>query len=149
MSVEHNEVSAEEAFGAEVRLARESLDWTQESLARHLRDAGIRIDQAAVARLEQGKRAIRFNEAAELARLLGLDLRPYGATIMPLDEAGYRDAVQELQKIKDFEDQAAKNLEGARQVVSLRERDVAAWREQRLRLEAAIREYEGRSNGER
>lgn len=68
-------MTAEEWFGSQVRIAREARQWSQEALARTLRDeSGIGIDQAAVARLERGKRAIRLNEAVALARIFGIAL---------------------------------------------------------------------------
>lgn len=148
MSVEHMEISAEEAFGAQVRLAREARDWSQEGLARHLRDAsGISVDQAAIARLERGKRAIRLNEASALARVLGLDLKPYGDAVAELSEETYRETVEELERTRALEEKASKALAGARQVVGTRERDVTRLREQRMRLEEAIRAYEERKHG--
>lgn len=67
--------SDEHQFGVWVKNAREMRGWSQEALARHLKEtAGLDLHQSAVARLEGGKRAIRLNEASALAKLLGLDL---------------------------------------------------------------------------
>jgi transcriptional regulator with XRE-family HTH domain len=149
MCMEHTEISAEEAFGAQVRLAREARDWSQEALASHLRYAsGVSVDQAAIARLERGKRAIRLNEASALARVLGLDLQPYGDAVAELSEETYSETVEELEQIRALEDKASKALAGARQAVSARERDVTRLREQRVRLEEAIRAYEARQHGQ-
>jgi transcriptional regulator with XRE-family HTH domain len=153
MRVTHKEPSAEEAFGAQVRFAREAREWTQDALARHLRDAsGVSMDQAAVARLELGKRAIRLNEAVALASLLGLDLKQYGGKIAPLSDEQYPEALEHLDKVQALEQQASDALTHVRrtrdEALSRAERDLAAWREERIQLEAAIQEYERRAGGE-
>jgi transcriptional regulator with XRE-family HTH domain len=93
--VTHTEgLEPEHQFGAHVREAREDRGWTQESLARRLRDlAGIDLHQTAIARLEVGKRSITLNEAAALAQLLGLDLGAY------VDEASVGLSPEELARL--------------------------------------------------
>lgn len=66
--------SAEERFGAEVRQRRTARGWTQALLVRY---SGSTLDQSSMTRLELGKRAIRLNEAAALAGVLGIDLNSY------------------------------------------------------------------------
>ncbi len=48
---------------------------SQSRLAEMLATVGVDVHQTAIARLECGKRAVRFNEATALARVLDLDLR--------------------------------------------------------------------------
>jgi transcriptional regulator with XRE-family HTH domain len=151
MLVRHRDetISAEQHFGAQVREARETRGWSQEVLSRHLKQAtGMELHQTGLARLELGKRPIRLDEAVALCEVLGLDLSQYGGAAQ-LSEEGYHEALDELKHVRDLEQQATEALEGSRQVVSLRERDVARLRDTRLRLEAAIREYEERTSGER
>lgn len=74
MPVTHSELTFEEHFGSQVRAARETRGWSQEALALRLKDEGLDIHQSGIARLEQGQRAIRLNEAAALSQILGLDL---------------------------------------------------------------------------
>lgn len=100
----HTETSAEQRFGAQVREAREGRGWSQEALARNLRDTtGIDLHQTAIARLERGERAIRFNEVAAMANLLGLDLTPYSSTAPPLTPEEYENAVRSLEKVREME----------------------------------------------
>lgn len=79
----HNDedLTPEQQFGQLVRTARETREWTQDVLARRLKDVtGAVIDQSGIARIESGKRAIRFNEVIALAELLHIDLRRYGGS---------------------------------------------------------------------
>jgi transcriptional regulator with XRE-family HTH domain len=69
----------EQRFGQLVRTAREAREWTQEVLARRLKEVtGTVIDQSGVARIEAGKRAVRFNEVVALSQLLKIDLEAAG-----------------------------------------------------------------------
>jgi transcriptional regulator with XRE-family HTH domain len=68
----------ETRFGAEVREAREARGWSQEALAKQLQEqTGVAIHQSGIARIEAGKRALRFAEAVALARTLMISLGSY------------------------------------------------------------------------
>lgn len=99
----HNDDGAlppETQFGANVRQAREARGWTQETLARRLRDHfGLDLHQTAIARLEVGKRAITLNEAVALAQVLVLGLDEYvtpDVNLSPEDIARYEEAVETM-----------------------------------------------------
>lgn len=144
--------TAETRFGAYVKQVREARGWTQEFLRRQLADQfSVELSSTAMARLEQGKRPIRFNEVAALAKLFGLDLREYGSVIPRLTEDEYRKAVHEVEKIRTAERALREKLARMRQTrdddISQTERDIVSWQEQRRRLEDAIRDYEGRQGG--
>lgn len=156
MCVEHNSTSAEENFGAQVRLAREARGWSQESLGRRLREkSGIGVDQAAIARLEKGKRAIRLNEASALAALLGIDLHPYSGSLSRtiLDDETYELMRQQVDRYRQTEQEARDamirlNEEYGAQVVALQEKSQTAFMA-RAQIEPMLREYEARRDGDR
>jgi transcriptional regulator with XRE-family HTH domain len=78
--------SPEEIFGDEVARARKAAGLTQEELSRQVWMAtGVAIHPTAIAKLERGKRrrAIRVNEAAALAHVLGISL---GYLLRPRDK---------------------------------------------------------------
>lgn len=154
MLVTHNDGAraAEQQFGAQVKDARDARGWSQEALARHLKETlGIELHQTGIARLERGERAIRLNEASALAKLLGLDLQQYGGIGPRLTEEEYSEALEHVEKIRKFEAGARDKLEHLRRTredaLARAERDLATWRDERVRLEAAIQEYEARQRG--
>jgi transcriptional regulator with XRE-family HTH domain len=154
MRVKHDETS-EARFGARVRQAREDRGWSQEALARHLRDtaAGVDLHQSAIARLERGERAIRFNEAAALAKVLNIDLRPFaGIDVEPLlTEEDYERVKALAEERRTMEKQVADQLLNLRK----QHEDEAAELEQtrmhiaetRWKLDMAIAEYEQSRRG--
>lgn len=77
--------TAEQLFGREVRASREGRNWSQETLARHLKElTGVEIHQTGLARLEVGKRGITLNEAVALAEVLGINIQLDN----PMEDAG-------------------------------------------------------------
>lgn len=60
---------AEAAFGLRVKEQRKQKKWTQKKLAEI-----IGIDASAISRIEQGVRAVRLGEAAQIAQALNTDL---------------------------------------------------------------------------
>ncbi|MEU8391528.1 helix-turn-helix transcriptional regulator [Micromonospora sp. NPDC048843] len=144
--------SAEQQFGAQVREAREIRGWSQEGLARHLREsAGLELHQTAIARLERGERAIRFNEVTALAKLLGLDLQTYSGTLPALTESEYEWAQEQLAKLRAEEERTAREWERVvMEQDSLLSGFMEARREavgRRRAMEAMIRAYEERRDG--
>ncbi|MEU8371464.1 helix-turn-helix domain-containing protein [Micromonospora tulbaghiae] len=144
--------SAEQQFGTQVREAREVRGWSQEALARHLRDAaGIDLHQTAIARLERGERTIRFNEVVALSKVLGIELSVYSSEIPQLTPDEYAEAQQILPGLLNREWDARGALADLREKYQAEfleaEKKVSAIRDQRKRLEAAIREYEERQGG--
>lgn len=68
-------MTAEEAFGAGVRQARERRGWTQETLAAELVRVGLSVGgQSGVARIEKAERPTRLNEVVLIAQFLDLTL---------------------------------------------------------------------------
>jgi transcriptional regulator with XRE-family HTH domain len=132
----------EQHFGAMVRQAREARDWTQESLRRHLADRGVHLEKTAMIRLEQGRRPIRLNEVAVLAKLLGLDLKAYTSSMPQLTAREYAAAKTDLQRVIREQEQAAgrsAELESGLAEVMRTRRDLA---DQRAHLEWLVGEYE-------
>lgn len=62
-------VRTEADFGLRVKEQRKQKKWTQKKLAEL-----IGIDASAISRIEQGVRAVRLGEAAQIAQALGTDL---------------------------------------------------------------------------
>ncbi|CPR83082.1 prophage regulatory ptotein [Mycobacteroides abscessus subsp. abscessus] len=81
----------ETGFGERVRDFRIERGWTQRQLAERLS-----LDASAVSRLEQGTRAIRLGEAAQIAEVLGIDF----ADLV----FGDLDPVSELQDLRNAAD---------------------------------------------
>lgn len=61
----------EELLALWVQGARHERGWTQQDLADRLTAAGTSMHSTAVTRLEQGKRAIRFDEVVALLEVFG------------------------------------------------------------------------------
>ena len=55
-----------------IRRARVEKGWTQEDLARAMRQHGFRWSQSTVARVEGGQRPMLYTEASALTDLLGI-----------------------------------------------------------------------------
>lgn len=109
------------------------------------------MDQAAVARLEGGKRSIRLNEASALAKLLGLDLQALSSVVPRLTAEEYEEAKASLEEATEKEAEAASELRRVKD--ELEGRIVALnverrhWSTQMWRFGQMIAEYEAR-NGE-
>lgn len=126
--------------------------WSQEALARHLREsAGIDLHQSAIARLERGERAIRFNEVTALAKLLGIDLQDYSAELPALTDDEYEWAQRKLQQLRDEEERAIAELTRVvEEQDSILAKFIEARREtagRRRAMEAMIQAYEERKRG--
>lgn len=63
-----------EVVGAAVRARRVALGYTQDELAQRLQYVGLDWDQAAIARLEAGRRGLDFRQAAQVALTLEVEL---------------------------------------------------------------------------
>lgn len=66
--------SLEQNFATQIRPAREAASMTQADLAKRLRNYGVDIDPSGIARMEQGRRSVRLNEAFGLSQILGIPL---------------------------------------------------------------------------
>ena len=153
MRVTHTDTpTPEQQFGAQVREAREVRRWSQEALARHLRDeAGLELHQTAIARLERGERAIRFNEVTALAKLLGLDLETYSGTLPALTDGEYEWALEQLKQLQAEDERTAAEWERAAleqdailsEFIEARRTAVG----KRRAMEAMIQAYEARRDG--
>ena len=65
-------VARERGADALIRRARVEKGWTQEDLARAMRQHGFRWSQSTVARVEGGQRPMLYTEASALTDLLGI-----------------------------------------------------------------------------
>jgi len=147
-------LTAEQSLGAQVKEARERRGWSQDTLVRHLRDtADLEVHQTAIARLERGERAIRFNEAAALAELLGIDLGMYSVNwhYEPISAADYEPTVAKVQELGEALDTTKAELwkldaeyQDRRNTL---ERDVTALSLERAKLQAAVSDFELRTRG--
>ena len=109
-----NGTSAEAAFGAQVRQARERRGWTQEQLATYLRASSeIDLSPTAMNRLELGKRPIRLNEVAALANLLDIEPGAYGNSQDQLSQRQYEQAREELNRLQEEDGELRYRLEAA------------------------------------
>lgn len=70
-------------FGDALRSGREDAGLTQRALAESLRDRGVNLDQAAIARMEKGEREPKLTEAQVIADVLGFSLESIGASDNP------------------------------------------------------------------
>lgn len=61
---------SELTFALRVKQCRQWRGWTQVGLADRLRVHGVNLDQAAIARIEKGKRRVLMIEALRLAQAL-------------------------------------------------------------------------------
>lgn len=61
-------------FGRRLRYLREEAGLTQRQLADVMRGAGYKMHQTTVAKIEAGERAVSVDEAAQLAKVLRIDL---------------------------------------------------------------------------
>ena len=72
-------MSAEAAFAANLRAAREAKELTQTQLAELMAGKGFRWHQATVYKVEVGERQIQLGEALALAHILGLNVEEMAA----------------------------------------------------------------------
>lgn len=61
-----------EIFGRQLKKSRRRRDWTQDKLAKRMKDLGMSIDRASIAKIEQGKRGVSVDEALALSLALGV-----------------------------------------------------------------------------
>lgn len=72
-------------FGTWMRMRRTMIGMTQGELAEKVTEAGIKIDNSAIARVEKAKRRVDLDEAVIIARVLGVDLDYMLSTDYPDD----------------------------------------------------------------
>jgi len=142
-------LTAEQLFGRQVKEARLSRGWSQDQLARRLREEyDLDLHQTAIGRMESGTRAIRYNEVSALASLLEIEIRPYHR-VRPLSAEEYEIAKVRVEELwADF-----KAREQERDDLMREFHDADAWRLTLLnsRRQAAqtlreqIQEYEMRT----
>lgn len=63
----------DKAFGITVARWRKTMDLTQKQFAERLTGLGMKVDAAAVSRIESGTRSVRISEAALIAKALETD----------------------------------------------------------------------------
>lgn len=144
--------TAEQRFGSQVKQAREERGWTQERVRRHVAElAGIELSQTAFTRLEQGKRPIRLNEAAVLAKLLDIDLEVYSDKLAQLTDEEYEQAKVWLEQVSTEEQEIAQQSSELQYRMERDNADLARRRrillQKRVQYEAMINEYEARTRG--
>ena len=95
------------AFRQSVKRLREEKGWTQNHLAEKLREAGLEdFHQITVARLENGRRAVRLGEAGVIANVL----ESYVWTMLIPEDSLARASHASNEKIAQLQDEA-KNLQ--------------------------------------
>lgn len=70
--VENDRASLEVLFGQRVRELRTERGWSQSELGKRMKAYGHDLSQTTVAKLENGKRPIRLNEAQALCDIFGV-----------------------------------------------------------------------------
>jgi transcriptional regulator with XRE-family HTH domain len=75
MSAEPTPTSAEASFVRTMLERRQGMGWSQTRLATELADqTGLDLDPTTITRIEQGRRRLRLDESAAIARVLDFDL---------------------------------------------------------------------------
>ncbi|WP_272948536.1 helix-turn-helix domain-containing protein [Kribbella albertanoniae] len=81
-----------DTFARRLRMERERQGLSQAELARRVTEVlGVNVDKSAVARIEQQTRAIRLDEAAAMAEVLGLPI----AALLSDRSAGENEALKQ------------------------------------------------------
>ena len=112
-------------FGANLRQLREEKGWSQSELARRMQEAGWpKYSQVAVSRTEEGTRAVRLDEAIDLAALF--DANVARMISPPSSRAG---RIYELQRQSQAMADAARELHNAAEAYEQKRQ--AAWAVQR------------------
>jgi transcriptional regulator with XRE-family HTH domain len=90
-------------FGSEVRRLRKQAGLSQAGLGAAATERGTPLDTSAISRIESGQRAIRLDEAALIASILGISLDGIvglgGADAGDMQacyQAGYAQAMQDV-----------------------------------------------------
>jgi transcriptional regulator with XRE-family HTH domain len=63
------------ALAASIKAARKNAGWTQDHVARRMRELGASWDRTTVARVERGQRALQFDEAGLVAIALNVGIQ--------------------------------------------------------------------------
>lgn len=113
--------NAESLLSTLVKRNREAHGWSQAALAERLRTHGMDIHGTGIARLENGDRAIRLDEALTLMRVLGLD----AAELLPALES-FDSRVREPASLQDRLRAAKEISDAAHEMVSTVLADVLA-----------------------
>jgi transcriptional regulator with XRE-family HTH domain len=125
--------SAEQQLGRRLQRFRAERDWSQERLADAMTAAGIPWNQQTVTRTETARRPIRINEAATLARVLGVPLAALvdpGVSASTAEQAAAVDrAMLELEEVQRRIDAQLGRLRIERTEIEV-EQGQARWRAQ-------------------
>ena len=100
MSVARKHEAVDEHLATNLRVLRDRKNMSQAELAGEMAEKGIPWHQSTVARVESGRQAVRFAEAAALAEIFGVPLQRF--TWAPADA-----------RAADWLDMAANRLRGA------------------------------------
>lgn len=150
-------------FAAHLRDAREARGWNQSELARRMIERGwAKYSQVSVKRTENAERAVRLDEALDLASVLGVslvsligeqsegDAAPLLALIAEAEDAqnGLRTAAQRLERAQE-RIHALKSGRGAKQLSGLaqmRLEDALLTPAEYLEQVAAVRDDDGNTD---
>ncbi|MFD5218061.1 helix-turn-helix domain-containing protein [Streptomyces tendae] len=89
-------VTAEANFVLRMRLMREARGISQAEVAARVTRMGVPLPQQTIARIETGKRSLRLDEAAAIARALNVELPDLMSA--PVEVRNARKQLQEAQK---------------------------------------------------
>jgi transcriptional regulator with XRE-family HTH domain len=62
-------------FGRRLSYLRQQAELTQQQLADVMREAGVKMHRSTIGKIEAGERVVSIGEAAQFAKVLGIDLR--------------------------------------------------------------------------
>lgn len=74
VSQDFSAVAGDAVFGRRLRHMREQAGLTQQQLADVMRAVGSKMHRSTIGKIEAGQRVVSVGEAAEFARILGIDL---------------------------------------------------------------------------
>jgi transcriptional regulator with XRE-family HTH domain len=115
------------SFGRRLRYLREQAGLTQQQLADVMREAGSRMHRSTIGKIEAGERVVSVGEAAQFARVLGIDLTQ-------LISAGHGRLVTAQLKVRSLEHQAEEYARRLREAQVLADDALARLKDARAEL---------------
>lgn len=122
----------ERGFGQKVRAYRQERGWSQEELARRLRDLGLDMHQTTIAKLEAGRRPTRLSEAYAIALAFGLPTLAFFYGSVPGEPWTLADMRQRLEGLDE-------SIKTQTDVINAQVHIYASLEVERLRLADAMR----------
>lgn len=131
---------AEANFVLRMRLLREAQGISQAEIAARLVRLGIALPQQTIARIETGKRGVRLDEAAGIARVLSVDLAEMLSDPVEVRDARTQlaEAIEALNRAHDDRYDAQAAFESLEREATVLATDLRLRREEEARLAAVV-----------